>query len=49
MDGSTNSSVVEQKVYIFFLDKGVPKVKFFRIEIVQLANAEVLLVFRRVI
>ena len=43
-DGSTDSSVVEQElVYIIFLNKGVPKVKFSSIESVQSANTEGLL------
>ena len=44
MDGSTDSSVIEQElVYVLFLDKGVPTVKFSSIESVQSADADGLL------
>ena len=44
MDGSTDSSVIEQElIYVLFLNNGTLQVKFFSIESVKIADAEGLL------
>ena len=44
MDGSTDSSVIEQElIYVLFLNNGTLQVKFFSIESVKSADAEGLL------
>ena len=44
MDGSTDSSVIEQElIYVLFLNNGTPQVKFFSIESIKSVDTEGLL------